>query len=610
MSGIEYFEEDANLPPDQTPRHTEVDEASMALSIAKISTHNSDTEREAAPASKKSLFKDTTNSEEPKTNHTDGGRNLRVNLESAAMPHNENASAKRRAMRFAASVECAEPKRAKRVSENFSDSKNTPSNPKDKCEEEKKRGRGRPRKSGNLVEAQGASLVENESQNLFVSTPVQLKKSSVANSPFDSLMNAKNSEESAKMRRKSLTVKRNELPARSPVATRKRKSSLFQIFNQKKPCSIIDEPSSKKAGPSSSTIEVDPVVVDVDDVANNNTDSSSKIVSNAEKRCNDVDVEDEEESEMNSSVVIIEPPSANEIISIIDTESQSVPEKTDETKTVNPPVVPLFDDESTFFEDVEVSRKPENVCQTTKKGPNGKAAESSESGESRKSIANESFPDKLILEETQAGNCLQKSDQVVDNAAEVNVNSNAARQSNNPNSPNKSAGSPTKIVSSPTKNKNNMSNKTTLEKKEGVSRKESPSPTKSNEKAATPSDLDMSSVKKRLIDEGETQNANVDQQKVNTSPLTNNTRTFKIMRMACDSQNFSKHKHFGKISKSPLSSSPSPSNSRITSTNQRTMKILMANNGSAEKPRLSPTKVLVYFFSHFRKIFKYNNFIH
>lgn len=588
MSGIEYFEEDANLPPEQNSTRAEVENAPAVTTISKNSSHDTDPGKEAIPASKKSLFKDTTNSDDPKTIPSDGGRNLRVNLESAEMASNENLSTKRRGTRSVPTVESVESKRVKRVSENISDLKNTPSDPNSKSEVQKKR--GRPRKSENLVEVQAVNLVENESQNLFVSTPIQLKKSSIVNSPLDSLMNVKNSEDSGKIRRKSLKLKSYELPTRSPVATRKRKSSIIQFLSPKKPCSSIDESSKQNAGPSSVANVVGPVV-DVDDVANNNTGSSSKVVSNAEKSCNDVDMEDGQSSDLDSSVIIIEPTSNNEIISIIDTESQSAPERAVETKNANPPNVPVVDDESTFFEDVEISRKPENVCQTAREGPNEKA-KSSETGKPKKNTPNESFPGKLILEESHTENDLEKSGQEIDHAAELNVDSNPARQSNVTNSPNKSDSSFTKTVSSPTKNKNKIS----PEKNEGISRKESPTPTKSNEKTESPSDLpDMSSVKKKLINDisekGETPYANADTAKSNTSPLSNNTRTLKIIKMACDPQNLSKHKQFGKIPKSPLCSSPSPSNSRITSTNQRTMKILMANNGSLEKPRTSPPKL-------------------
>lgn len=518
--------------------------------ITRNSVPNTDAEKESVPASKKSLFKDKTNSDDPKT----------TTVDSAEVSSNENSSTKRRASRNILPVEPVEGKRAKRVSENISDSRNTPSDPNAKSEETKKRRPGRPRKSENLVEVQAVNLVDNESQNLFVTTPIQLKKSLV-NSPIDSLMNVKNSEDARKIRRKSLKLKSFELPTRSPVATRKRKSSIIPFLSPKKPCGSIDEATN--AGPS--TNEVDRIVDD------DPTDTGMKVVASTGQSD---DIEDDQ-SELNSSVIIIEPASNNEIISIIDTESQSDSEKPVDPKNANPPNA--VDDESTFFEDVEVTRNAESVCQTR----DDAKEKTSESGKPKKSTPRESFPERLILEQSLVENHLETSAQEIDAAKS---NENAARQSTN--SPEKSDGSPSKTVSSPTK-----SRRTSPEKNDEISRKQSPSPTKTNEKVESPGDVpDVSSVKKKLIDEI-SEKGEADQTKINTSPLSNNTRTLKIMKMACDSQNLSKHKQFGKIPKSPLCSSPSPSNSRITSTNQRTMKILMANNGSVEKPRTSPTKL-------------------
>lgn len=451
----------------------------------------------------------------------------------------ENSASKRQSLRCTPTFDAVEAKRIRRASANVFEARNATAGGKEASEERVKK-RGRPRKSdGNLPASQNTSSTEAESQNLFVTTPVRPEKS--AGSPLDSWSAKQSQDSGGKMRRKSLKSKSSELSSRSPIATRKRKSSLLmKYFVQKKQCS----PEQPRSG----SPVVEQIIVDVDDEANNDADCAP------EGREKVVDVE-EASHEMNNSVVIIEPNHANEIISI-DSENE-VP-----VADASPPkAVVDLSEESTFFEDAEVSKKPGSVGQ-----PKKVAREEETRAEIGEKNA-ESLPQKLAVEETPAENARDNGDQVA--AKVATIESNAAETTDR---------SPTKISSpksSPTK--------APVERNEAVAAKET-SPTMSKERAED--------AKKKLIDEtgekGEN-HANAEQPR-NTSPLSNNTRTFKIMKMACDSQNLSKPKQFAKISRSPLSTSPGPASSKIT-TNQRTMKILMANNGSMEKPRSSPTKM-------------------
>lgn len=328
------------------------------------------------------------------------------------------------------------------------------------------------------------------------------------------------------------------------------------------------------------------VMLKINEILNSDNENT------AENFCNDT----------NNSVIIIEDTSSKEIISVLDSESQSI---LNETETINkaPEIVKSqinnIEDESTYCENIEQQKRRDcmeiiNRPETQNKQKNEEAKQKDDYVEPKVTdnslqvncnseiSENELVPNKNLkiniitenIENNHKSDEKQEMDRnLKDDFATKSSISEEPVIMNNQFSSHKMPVSPMIIesVSTPSPKELNGSNDVEIIK---------------NMKDASESKKKSSS---QTFDKNDNEPIEEDELKINTSPISNNTRTIKIMKLACDSPNVAKPKNSNKCSKILITTGTSCFKS--ISTNQRTMKILMANDQIDKSSRTNSNKM-------------------
>ncbi len=519
------------------------------------------------------------------------------------------------------------------------------------------------------------NLTDTESQSLFVPTPAKLDKSVAVSSPLNSLMDVKQGDGGKKMKRKSLKAKNVDLPVRSPIATRKRKSMASESETPKsgnggtsakknssggedeppsKVADVVPAPEESSGGESSTSapetrkspekydntqpiVRVSPIKLDscgspsvsprkvpkrgddnaspvkrlkFDDgcapskqkeapskveeptpklkVPSSKPDSSplktkeglkgSSADRNKAETGDPGDSTEPSSADTNCSVMIIEDVSNNEIISLPDT-----PEPKNATEKGA-----AVEDQSTFFESSENMIVDESASNADKVSEEAASAmEEDVIEECTQGGTNETANEKQVDEIENAASNEENLQKNVEDSEEIENSAEIHQAEMVVCSPVKTPSSPVKVP--PAVRSLNLDQDAQVPEKETT-----PSPEKS---IADPKNVEWQNgveLRKKMGTEsalkGDVLQGDVDLPK-SSSPISSNTRTSRIMRLAYDSHNIVKSKPTNKIIRSPQignGNGSNLSNFKATTINQRT-KILMAN-GVAEKA-LSPNKM-------------------